>query len=66
MTTSLKRIQIGHRNILKGTTCKLNFSKWIRGHGPSIFPIETINILSLRRKRDSDFNLFFVIMKKEK
>ena len=47
----VKKLLIWHtRDILQGTTCKLNFSNWIRGRrGAGFFFIATINFLSLKR-----------------
>ena len=47
---------------MQGTTCKLNL--WSLGAG--FFHIATINLLSLKRIKDSDFKNNFVIMKRER
>ena len=39
-------------------------ASWSPGAG--LFPIATINVLSLKRIRDSDFKNNFVMMKKER
>ena len=55
----------GHltRDYLQIRFLKLFYS-WSLGAG--LFPIATINVLSLKRIRDSDFKNNFVIMKKER
>ena len=46
---------------------QIKFSTLIRGRqGAAFFPITTINLLSLKRIRDSDFKNNFVIMKRER
>ena len=46
-----------------GTSCKVNFQTGFVVAGSGFFPIGTINILSLKSRKDSDFKNNFVIMK---
>ena len=48
-----------------GTSCREIFKLESWSPGVGSFPIETINLLSLKRRRDSDFKNF-VIMKRER